>query len=65
MMLRSCTRSLGVESLPWFQVQRARIVLGVAAGERDQRPWPSRLEYDPSTIWRVCRRYEDRGCPAS
>src|SRR3954447_5500566 len=47
-------------SLPWFQVQRARIVLGVAAGEAIQL-LAVRTQHDPSTIWRICRRYEDSG----
>jgi hypothetical protein len=43
-------------SLPWYQVQRARIVLGVAAGEPIQL-LAVQTQHDPSTIWRVCRRY--------
>src|SRR5262245_33075274 len=46
--------------LCWFQVQHARIVLAVAAGEPAQAV-ASRLECDPSTVWRVCRRYEQGG----
>src|SRR6267154_3265871 len=46
--------------LCWFQVQHARIVLAVAGGEPVQRV-ASRLECDPSTVWRVCRRYEQGG----
>jgi hypothetical protein len=49
-------------SLPWFQVQRARIVLGVAAGEAIQF-LALQTQHDPSTIWRICRRYEDSGLP--
>src|SRR5689334_17662690 len=49
-------------SLPWFQVQRAQIVLGVAAGESIQH-LAVRTQHDPSTIWRICRRYEDSGLP--
>ena len=40
---------------PWFQVQPARIVLAVAAGEA-LRVLASRLECDRTTVWRVCRR---------
>jgi hypothetical protein len=47
-------------SLPWYQIQRARIVLGVAAGEPIQL-LAVQTQHDPSTIWRVCRRYEDSG----
>src|SRR5215203_4315994 len=46
--------------LCWFQVQHARIVLAVAGGEPVQAI-ASRLECDRTTIWRVCRRYEQGG----
>src|SRR5438876_2802518 len=46
--------------LAWFQVQHARIVLAVAAGEPIQSV-ASRMECDPATVWRVCRRYEQGG----
>src|SRR6516225_9921419 len=46
--------------LAWFQVQHARIVLAVAAGEAIQAV-ASRLECDRATVWRVCRRYEESG----
>src|SRR5262245_36323104 len=46
--------------LCWFQVQHARIVLAVAGGEPIQAV-ASRLGCDPSTVWRVCRRYEQGG----
>ena len=46
--------------LAWFQVQHARIVLAVAAGEPIQSV-ASRLECDRATVWRVCRRYEQGG----
>ena len=45
---------------PWFQVQHARIVLAVAAGERVGAV-ASRAQCDPATVWRVCRRYERGG----
>jgi hypothetical protein len=44
----------------WFQVQHARIVLAVAAGEPIQVV-ASRMECDRATVWRVCRRYEFGG----
>ena len=47
-------------SLPWFQVQRAKIVLAIAAGER-QCSVAARLECDESTVWRVCERYRRNG----
>jgi len=46
--------------LAWFQVQHARIVLAVAAGEPIQAI-AARLECDRATVWRVCRRYEQGG----
>jgi hypothetical protein len=46
--------------LAWFQVQHARIVLAVAAGER-VGDVARRLECDRTTVWRVCRRYERGG----
>jgi Homeodomain-like domain len=45
---------------PWYQVQHARIVLAIAAGERVQAV-ASQLQCDSSTVWRVCRRYEQVG----
>src|SRR3954470_17854387 len=46
--------------LAWFQVQHARIVLAVAAGERIQEV-AGRLECGRATVWRVCRRYTQGG----
>src|SRR5215468_12615279 len=46
--------------LAWFQVQHARLVLAVAAGEPIQAV-AARLECDRATVWRVCRRYEQGG----
>ena len=56
-VLRAVARS---RRLAWFQVQHARIVLAVAAGE-PTRAIASRLECDRATVWRVCRRYEQGG----
>jgi len=42
-------------SLPYFQVQRARIVLAIASGEAVQHV-AARWECDPATVWRLCRR---------
>lgn len=47
-------------TLPWFQVERARIVLAVAAGQRIQE-LAARQDFDRTTIWRLCRRYEEQG----
>jgi transposase len=49
-------------SLPWYQIQRAQIFLAVAAGEPIQQ-LAIRTQCDPSTIWRICRRYESSGLP--
>jgi transposase len=46
--------------LPWFQVQRARIVLAIAAGERSCAV-ADRLECDAATVWRSCQRYRRGG----
>src|SRR5205807_9234062 len=46
--------------MAWFQVQHARIVLAVAAGEPIQAI-AFRMECDRSTVWRICRRYEQGG----
>jgi transposase len=47
-------------SLPCFQVQRAKIVLAIAAGER-QCAVAARLECDAATVWRACERYRRNG----
>ena len=47
-------------SLPWFEVQRAKIVLAIAAGER-QGSVAARLECDEATVWRACQRYRQGG----
>jgi transposase len=47
-------------SMPWFQVQRAKIVLAIAAGERPCSI-AARLECDEATIWRACQRYRQDG----
>lgn len=46
--------------LPWFQVQRARAVLAIAEGARVQTV-AFQMQCDPSTVWRLCRRYEEAG----
>lgn len=43
--------------------RRARILLGMHRGER-VKELSKIVEQDPSTIWRVCRRYEERGIEA-
>ena len=48
------------DSLPWYQVRKARIVLAIAAGERS-RSVAARMECDEATVWRTCRRYEGSG----
>ena len=48
------------DSSPWYRVRRARILLGIASGQR-REDLACRLECDPSTVWRACRRYRDSG----
>jgi transposase len=48
------------ETASWSQVQRARIVLGIAAGQR-RETLASQMECDESTIWRICQRYRQGG----
>ena len=55
--LRLVARS---ESLPWFQVRRARIVLANAQGERSSTI-AFQMQCDEATVWRTCRRYENDG----
>ena len=52
----------GRQSLPWFQVRRARTVLAVAAGERVEAV-AGRMLCDRATVWRTCRLYERDGVP--
>lgn len=47
-------------SLPWLQVQRAKIVLAIAAGERSCVV-AARLECAAATVWRACQRYRQGG----
>src|SRR3954452_6411188 len=48
------------ETLPWYQVRRARTVLAIAAGQRTAAV-SSRLECDAGTVWRTCQRYKEAG----
>jgi hypothetical protein len=48
------------QTLPWFQVQRARIVLARAAGERT-KVVAAQLECNEATVWRACARYRTDG----
>ncbi len=50
----------GGDTLPSYQVQRARIVLAIASGERTGRV-AQKLGCDEATVWRTCRRYEEAG----
>jgi hypothetical protein len=47
-------------TLPLYQVQRARVVLAIAAGGRTQQ-LAKDLGCDEATVWRICRRYEQHG----
>src|SRR5450759_2437979 len=48
------------QSSPWFQVQRARIVLAVAAGGRITAV-ADQVQCDAATVWRACQRYRRDG----
>lgn len=48
------------ESLPWYQVRRARIVLANARGVRTSSS-ASQMQCDEATVRRTCRRYEQSG----
>ena len=48
------------QTLPWYQVRRARTVLGVAAGDRVQT-LAEHMACTPQTIRRTCQRYERQG----
>jgi hypothetical protein len=49
-------------SLPFFQVQRARILLGVAEGESLESV-AERFQCGRRTVWRICRCYLQAGLP--
>jgi hypothetical protein len=48
------------QSSPWYQVQRARIVLALAAGGRVTAV-ADRMQCDATTVWRASRRYRRDG----
>ena len=48
------------QTSPWFQVQRARIVLAIAAGERTEAI-ADQMQCEETTVWRACRRYRCDG----
>jgi hypothetical protein len=50
------------DSLPWYPVRRARIVLGLAAGESVQT-LAAHLQCDPATVWRTHQRDRQSGLP--
>jgi Winged helix-turn helix len=50
-------------SLPWLQVQHARMLLAVGAGQRTQTV-ARQLQGHEATVWRLCRRYEQGGLAA-
>jgi hypothetical protein len=50
----------GSPGLPWFQVQRARIVLARGAGKRTAAV-ADQFQCDEATVWRACRRYGTNG----
>ena len=56
-ILRQIARA---ESLPWYQVRRARIVLANARGVSNSTI-AFQVQCDEATVWRTCRRYERDG----
>jgi Winged helix-turn helix len=48
------------ESLPWYQVRRARIVLANSRGVRTSTI-AFQMQCDEATVWRTRRRYEREG----
>jgi hypothetical protein len=48
------------QTLPWFQVRRARIVLALAAGARSGAV-AAQMQCDEATVWRDCQRYQKDG----
>ena len=61
-MSRSSNRSLGVGHSPGIKSNGLRSSWSVAAGE-PIRTLAIRTQCNPSTVWRICRRYEDAGLP--
>jgi hypothetical protein len=49
-----------LDTSPWYQVRRARIILGIASGQR-QEALASQLGGDPCTVWRTCQHDRNRG----
>jgi Homeodomain-like domain len=48
------------QTSPWFQVQRARIVLAIADGQRTEAI-ASQMQCEETTVWRACQRYRRDG----
>jgi Winged helix-turn helix len=48
------------DSLSWYQVRRARIVLANAQGVHNTTV-ASQVQCNEATVWRTCRRYERGG----
>ena len=61
-MSRSSNRSLGVDHCPGIRSNGLRSSWPSPRGSRS-RPLAFRTQCDPSTVWRICRRYEVSGLP--
>jgi hypothetical protein len=48
------------DSLPWYQVRRARIVLANVQGVANSTV-AFQMQCDEATVWRTCRRYQREG----
>ena len=51
------------QTSPWFQVQRARIVLAIADGQRTEAI-AGQMQCEETTVWRACQRYRRDGLAA-
>ena len=49
------------QARPWYQVRRARILLGIAEGGARTQTLAFQTQCDESTVRRTCRRYEHLG----
>ena len=57
---RELKRVARSDMLPWYQVRRARIVLGNNSGQRCE-DLAVQHQCDASTVWRTCQRYRQGG----
>lgn len=58
-MLQQVARS---QTLPWYQVRRARIVLSITQGQRVHSV-AVQMQCSPRTVRRSCLLYQEKGLP--